>query len=135
MKRYSSGMYVRLAFSVAAHLDPEILVVDEVLAVGDVAFQRKCLGKMEDVAGHGRTVLFVSHNMQAVRSLCTHAVELSAGQVINRGEVGEVISAYLARLGRDRLVAHLAGEEGSGNARVTTARPARARPRGSPPAS
>ncbi len=98
VKRYSSGMYVRLAFSVAAHLDPEILVVDEVLAVGDVAFQRKCLGKMEDVAGHGRTVLFVSHNMQAVRSLCTHAVELSAGQVINRGEVGEVIDAYLERL-------------------------------------
>jgi lipopolysaccharide transport system ATP-binding protein len=98
VKRYSSGMYVRLAFAVAAHMDPEILVVDEVLAVGDVAFQRKCLGKMEDVAGHGRTVLFVSHNMQAVRSLCSRAVELSAGQVINQGEAGAVIGEYLSRL-------------------------------------
>src|SRR5213078_558895 len=70
VKRYSSGMYVRLAFAVAAHLEPEILVVDEVLAVGDVAFQKKCLGKMSDVAHSGRTVLFVSHNMQAVRNLC-----------------------------------------------------------------
>jgi lipopolysaccharide transport system ATP-binding protein len=98
VKRYSSGMYVRLAFSVAAHLDPEILVVDEVLAVGDVAFQRKCLGKMEDVAGLGRTVLFVSHNMQAVRTLCRQAVELSAGQVINSGDAASVVSAYLDRL-------------------------------------
>ena len=76
VKRYSSGMYVRLAFAVAAHLEPEILIVDEVLAVGDAAFQKKCLGKMEDVAGAGRTVLFVSHNMPAVRSLCTRVVQL-----------------------------------------------------------
>jgi len=98
VKRYSSGMFIRLAFAVAAHLDPEILVVDEVLAVGDIAFQRKCLGKMEDVAGKGRTVLFVSHNMQAVRTLCSRVVELEAGQVVNEGDTTEVIEAYLHRL-------------------------------------
>ena len=74
VKRYSSGMYVRLAFAVAAHLEPEILIVDEVLAVGDAEFQKKCLGKMQDVAGHGRTVLFVSHNMAAVGALCSHGI-------------------------------------------------------------
>ena len=82
VKRYSSGMYVRLAFAVAAYLDPEILIVDEVLSVGDAAFQKKCLGKMEDVAGGGRTVLFVSHNMSAVRALCSHCVRLSAGRLV-----------------------------------------------------
>ena len=76
MKRYSSGMYVRLAFAVAAHLEPEILLVDEVLAVGDAEFQNKCLGKMSDIAGEGRTVLFVSHNMPAVRTLCKRAILL-----------------------------------------------------------
>ncbi len=95
VKRYSSGMYVRLAFAVAAHLEPEILMVDEVLAVGDAAFQKKCLGKMEDVAGLGRTVLFVSHNMQAVRSICTRAIELSAGRVVRQGEVRTVVDEYL----------------------------------------
>ena len=108
VKRYSSGMYVRLAFAVAAHLDPEILVVDEVLAVGDVAFQRKCLGKMEDVAGHGRTVLFVSHNMQAVSTLCTRAVELSAGQIVNsrqRDRGGQHLPRPPGRVG---FFAHLA---------------------------
>ena len=81
VKRYSSGMYVRLAFAVAAHLDPEILLIDEVLAVGDAAFQEKCVSKMEDVSHEGRTVLFVSHSMSAVESLCTRAVllELRAG--------------------------------------------------------
>ena len=79
VKRYSSGMYVRLAFAIAAHLEPEILIVDEVLAVGDAAFQQKCLGKMKDVAGEGRTILFVSHNMEAVRRLCTRGVWLSRG--------------------------------------------------------
>ena len=78
MKRYSSGMYVRLAFSVAAHLEPEILIVDEVLAVGDMEFQRKCLGKMSEVAGEGRTVLFVSHNMAAVQRLCSTGLLLEA---------------------------------------------------------
>ena len=81
VKRYSSGMYVRLAFAVAAHLEPEILLVDEVLAVGDAAFQKKCLGKMGDVAKEGRTVLFVSHNMMAVKSLCRDGVLLRAGTV------------------------------------------------------
>ena len=91
VKRYSSGMYVRLAFAVAAHLDPEVLIVDEVLAVGDAGFQKKCLGKMEDVAGRGRTVLFVSHNMLAIRSLCTRAFELDHGRVVNSGESGKVV--------------------------------------------
>lgn len=81
VKRYSSGMYVRLAFAVAAHLEPEILIVDEVLAVGDAEFQKKCIGKMKDVAGHGRTVIFVSHNMAAVKMLCENAVVLSEGKI------------------------------------------------------
>src|SRR6201985_1240165 len=85
VKRYSSGMSVRLAFAVAAHLEPEILIVDEVLAVGDAAFQRKCLGKMQDVAQHGRTVIFVSHNMPAVQSLCTRAIWLHQGRIVARG--------------------------------------------------
>jgi lipopolysaccharide transport system ATP-binding protein len=97
VKRYSSGMYVRLAFAVAAHLDPEILIVDEVLSVGDAGFQKKCLGKMEDVAGSGRTVLLVSHNMQAIRSLCDDAVEIEAGRVVNRGGADEVVVHYLAQ--------------------------------------
>ncbi len=95
VKRYSSGMYVRLAFAVAAHLDPEILVVDEVLAVGDVAFQKKCLGRMSTVAGEGRTVLFVSHNMQAVRQLCTRAVWLKKGALVMNGLAGDVVNEYL----------------------------------------
>ena len=95
VKRYSSGMYVRLAFAVAAHLEPEILIVDEVLAVGDAAFQKKCLGKMGDVARQGRTVLFVSHNMTAVQSLCRRALMLSGGELIMDGLVGPVINRYL----------------------------------------
>ncbi|MFM8890719.1 MAG: ABC transporter ATP-binding protein [Planctomycetia bacterium] len=95
VKHYSSGMYVRLAFAVAAHLEPEILVVDEVLAVGDAEFQQKCLRKMKDVAGHGRTVLFVSHNMMAVRRLCTHAVLLNRGTVAASGRVADIVDAYL----------------------------------------
>src|SRR5262249_22137041 len=85
VKRYSSGMYVRLAFAVAAHLDPEILLVDEVLAVGDAAFQRKCLGRMSDVARGGRTVLFVSHNLGAVRSLCSRSLYLRSGSLAMDG--------------------------------------------------
>lgn len=95
VKRYSSGMYVRLAFAVAAHLDPEILVVDEVLAVGDAAFQKKCLGKMGAVAKEGRTVLFVSHNMGAVRGLTHKAVLLEHGRVLMMGDKNEVIQRYL----------------------------------------
>jgi lipopolysaccharide transport system ATP-binding protein len=97
VKRYSSGMYVRLAFAVAAHLDPEILIVDEVLSVGDAEFQKKCLGKMEDVAGHGRTVLFVSHNMAAVKALCTRAILIQGGRVTVSGAVDSVVDAYLGR--------------------------------------
>jgi len=95
VKRYSSGMYVRLAFAVAAHLNPEILIVDEVLAVGDAEFQRKCLGRMGEVAREGRTVLFVSHNMSAVRNLCTRAIQLANGRVVMAGETSEVTEAYL----------------------------------------
>lgn len=94
VKFYSSGMYVRLAFAVAAHLEPDILIVDEVLAVGDAAFQKKCLGKMKDVAGEGRTVLFVSHSMQAIQSLCNKGILLKNGQVEAVGEISEVIDAY-----------------------------------------
>jgi lipopolysaccharide transport system ATP-binding protein len=97
VKRYSSGMYVRLAFGVAAHLEPEILIVDEVLAVGDAEFQKKCLGKMKDVSDKdGRTVLFVSHNMTAMNSLCNSAIYMRNGKIQKIGEVGEVISTYLS---------------------------------------
>ncbi len=95
VKRYSSGMYVRLAFAVAAHLQPEILVVDEVLAVGDAAFQKKCLGKMGDVAKEGRTILFVSHNMAAVQALCDRAILLQSGKLIYDGPTAEVTQRYL----------------------------------------
>ncbi|MGI6454039.1 MAG: ABC transporter ATP-binding protein [bacterium] len=95
VKRYSSGMYVRLAFAVAAHLEPEILLVDEVLAVGDAQFQKKCLGKMKDVAGQGRTVLFISHNMQAIRSLCDRCILLSGGQIAAEGNTMEIVQKYL----------------------------------------
>jgi lipopolysaccharide transport system ATP-binding protein len=96
VKRYSSGMYVRLAFSVAAHLEPEILMVDEVLAVGDAAFQKKCLGKMSDVAARGgRTVLFVSHNMPSVQALCNRALLLASGEIRLNGDANSVTAAYL----------------------------------------
>ena len=94
VKRYSSGMRVRLAFAVAAHLEPEILIVDEVLAVGDAEFQKKCLGKMQEVAEHGRTVLFVSHNLAAVRSLCTHGLVLNNGGASFSGDVEKAIYHY-----------------------------------------
>jgi lipopolysaccharide transport system ATP-binding protein len=96
VKRYSSGMYVRLAFAVAAHLDPEILIVDEVLAVGDLRFQRKCLGRMSEAARGGRTVLFVSHNLDAVARLCTRALLLESGQIVRQGAVDEVVSEYVS---------------------------------------
>jgi lipopolysaccharide transport system ATP-binding protein len=96
VKRYSSGMYVRLAFAVAAHLDPEILIVDEVLAVGDAQFQKRCLGTMGDIARQGRTILFVSHNMTAIKSLCRKSISLNAGQIINRGLTDQVIKDYLS---------------------------------------
>jgi lipopolysaccharide transport system ATP-binding protein len=95
VKYYSSGMYVRLAFAVAAHLEPEILLVDEVLAVGDAAFQKKCLGKMQEVGREGRTILFVSHNMTAVQNLCQRCVWLDSGRTSEDGPSGQVISSYL----------------------------------------
>jgi lipopolysaccharide transport system ATP-binding protein len=97
VKRYSSGMYVRLAFAVAAHLEPEILIVDEVLAVGDAQFQKKCLGKMKDVSQGGRTVLFVSHNMSAILNLCTKALYLEGGKLTRSGEADSIVRYYLQR--------------------------------------
>ncbi len=97
VKRYSSGMYVRLAFAVAAHLEPEILIVDEVLAVGDAEFQKKCIGKMGDVAKGGRTVIFVSHNLSLVRQLCTTGVYLISGQVAHRGSASATVGEYVNR--------------------------------------
>jgi lipopolysaccharide transport system ATP-binding protein len=107
VKRYSSGMYVRLAFAVAAHLEPEILIVDEVLAVGDAEFQKKCLGKMDDVSRRqGRTVLLVSHNMSVIAKLCGKAIWLDQGSILEYGLTGELTTKYLSRLRRstDRVV-------------------------------
>jgi len=121
VKRYSSGMYVRLAFAVAAHLEPEILIVDEVLAVGDIAFQKKCLGKMQEVSTGGRTVLFVSHNMAAIQNLCSSALLLSAGRVTARGAVGDVVARYLEESGElaDTAIASRKDRRGSGALRLT----------------
>ena len=106
VKRYSSGMYMRLAFAVAAHLEPEILIVDEVLAVGDAAFQKKCLGKMGEVARGGQTVLFVSHNIGAIDQLCTRGIYLRNGQLISDGAVDTVVGEY-ARIAYLRGDAHI----------------------------
>jgi lipopolysaccharide transport system ATP-binding protein len=102
VKRYSSGMYMRLAFAIAAHLDPEILLVDEVLAVGDSQFQKKCLGKMGDVARSGRTVLFVSHNMSAIQALCSRALLLKDGRLVASGDPDVVVAEYLRSDSADR---------------------------------
>ncbi|MDD4690395.1 MAG: ABC transporter ATP-binding protein [Eubacteriales bacterium] len=104
VKRYSSGMQVRLAFSVAAHLDPEILLVDEVLAVGDAEFQKKCMGKMGEIAGEGRTVLFVSHNMAAVQNLCNSAFLMNNGKIIEKGDTDSIISFYLSHSHHEGIV-------------------------------
>jgi lipopolysaccharide transport system ATP-binding protein len=113
VKRYSSGMYLRLAFAVAAHLEPEILVLDEVLAVGDAQFQRRCLGKMEEVAGQGRTVLFVSHNMAAVGRFCDTCVWLEQGKVREIGDPEQVVARYLATGTEDSGEALFADDETS----------------------
>lgn len=97
VKRYSSGMYVRLAFAVAAHLEPEVLIIDEVLAVGDAEFQKKCLGKMNDVTKTGRTVVFVSHNMEAIKNLCSSAFLLEHGRIVEKGNVDVVVNKYLSQ--------------------------------------
>ena len=124
VKRYSSGMYLRLAFAVAAHLEPEILLVDEVLAVGDAEFQKKCLGKMGDVAREGRTVLFVSHNMAAVQALCARAILLRQGGVAVDGATGDVLREYLGHLQASAAHAFENNPErrGDGQVRLTGAR-------------
>jgi lipopolysaccharide transport system ATP-binding protein len=124
VKRYSSGMYVRLAFAVAAHLEPEILLVDEILAVGDMAFQKKCLGKMGDVAREGRTVLFVSHNMSAVRALCPRSLLLQEGMVIADGPTSDTQTEYYKGLQQVAInaqtdVMNTLNRRGSGEARFT----------------
>jgi lipopolysaccharide transport system ATP-binding protein len=98
VKRYSSGMYVRLAFGVAAHLETEVLLVDEVLAVGDAQFQKKCFEKMRDIGVQGRTILFVSHNMSAVRSICKQALIIEKGRVVAHGEIDETVDRYLSQI-------------------------------------
>lgn len=103
VKRYSSGMYVRLAFAVAAHLEPEILLIDEVLAVGDAEFQKKCLGKMSDISSEGRTILFVSHNMQAIQTFCNKAVFLNKGEIVEAGEVTHIVRQYLKSFSESKL--------------------------------
>jgi len=125
VKRYSSGMYVRLAFAVAAHLEPEILIVDEVLAVGDAGFQKKCLGKMEEVSNAGRTVLFVSHNMAAIETLCDRCVALVDGQVTHIGDSTDVVRKYLAKVsssGQMVALAERTDRAGSGQVRYTNVR-------------
>jgi len=122
VKRYSSGMYVRLAFAVAAHLEPEILLVDEVLAVGDAAFQKKCLGRMKDVATEGRTVLFVSHNMAAVSALCSKAMVLNSGVIeFPLGEVSAAVQQYLSQVNKitKAELAQRTDREGAGRIRIT----------------
>jgi lipopolysaccharide transport system ATP-binding protein len=98
VKRYSSGMYVRLAFAVAAHLEPEILAIDEVLAVGDVKFQKKCMGKMDQVSNSGRTIFFVSHNMAAIEFLCSKSILLEKGNIIGCGDTANIIGKYLSQM-------------------------------------
>lgn len=127
VKRYSSGMYVRLAFAVAAHLEPEIMIVDEVLAVGDASFQKKCIGKMGDVAHGGRTVLFVSHNMSAINNLCTRCLWINDGMIHMTGTPAEVVHAYLAESTRTGLAGEMdlrnwPSRYGNGEARIESAR-------------
>jgi lipopolysaccharide transport system ATP-binding protein len=105
VKRYSSGMYVRLAFAVAAHLEPEILIVDEVLAVGDAQFQKKCIGRMDEVSQQGKTVLFVSHNFPAVQRLCNKGILLESGKVKNQGEISKILSQYMQTISLNEEIA------------------------------
>lgn len=120
VKHYSSGMYVRLAFSVAAHLEPEVLLVDEVLAVGDLAFQKKCLGKMDDVTQEGRTVLFVSHNMALIQTLCQRGIFLQNGNVAADGTIMEAVAAYLKTLEQAEVqdIATRTDRRGKGQVRI-----------------
>ncbi|WP_204103355.1 MULTISPECIES: polysaccharide ABC transporter ATP-binding protein [Spirulina sp. CCY15215] len=125
VKRYSSGMYVRLAFAIAAHLAPEILVIDEVLAVGDVKFQKKCLGKMESVTEEGRTVLFVSHNMTTIKNLCNRGILLQDGQIKAQGDAKKVVDTYLSDLQQQAVSIQLrdrSDRQGSGDVLATSIR-------------
>jgi lipopolysaccharide transport system ATP-binding protein len=123
VKHYSSGMYVRLAFSVAAHLEPDILIVDEVLAVGDAAFQRKCLGKLESATrNEGRTILFVSHNLASVRQLCSRAILLNEGRLVANGTPAEIITRYMQAMPRTRGSATYRHIAGDGRARIGVVR-------------
>lgn len=118
VKRYSSGMYVRLAFAVAAHLEPEILIVDEVLAVGDAEFQKKCLGKMQDVSNSGKTLLFVSHNMAAIQNLCTRAIWMKNGQLMSDGDVNTAVQNYLQSGGNELTTSLADRKDRSGNGAI-----------------
>jgi lipopolysaccharide transport system ATP-binding protein len=118
VKRYSSGMYVRLGFSIAAHLEPDILIVDEVLAVGDSDFQKKCLGKMKEVSSQGRTILFVSHNLTAVESLCNKAIFMKNGQLVEQGGVKQVVNTYLTNYSKNKLHQNWESGKGPGNDQV-----------------
>ncbi|PWK26584.1 lipopolysaccharide transport system ATP-binding protein [Arcicella aurantiaca] len=119
VKRYSSGMYVRLGFAISAHLEPEILIVDEVLAVGDADFQRKCLGKMKDASTSGRTILFVSHNLTAVQGLCNKAMFMQKGQLMEMGETNQVLATYLSHVQKTALESWWdTPEEAPGNDKV-----------------
>jgi lipopolysaccharide transport system ATP-binding protein len=118
VKRYSSGMQMRLAFSVAAHLEPEILIIDEVLSVGDLAFQKKCLGRMETAAGEGRTVVFISHNLASVRSLCDRAIMLSGGRIVARGSASDVVDTYVSDMLTESQTSLRDRENRVGDARV-----------------
>lgn len=123
VKRYSSGMYVRLAFAVAAHLEPEILIVDEVLAVGDMQFQQKCIGKMSQIGNEGRTVIFVSHNMAAIQSLCDRGIILEHGQCIYDGTRDKAIDYYYKNNYREDMeISQIKDRKGSGRAKVTNIR-------------
>ncbi len=119
VKRYSSGMYVRLGFAISAHLEPEIMIVDEVLAVGDAEFQRKCLGKMKDASVSGRTILFVSHNLTAVQGLCNKSMFMQKGQLIEMGETSQVLATYLSHVQKTELEAvYTSPEEAPGNDKI-----------------
>jgi lipopolysaccharide transport system ATP-binding protein len=125
VKRYSTGMYVRLAFAVAAHLDPEVLVIDEVLAVGDYEFQQRCMGRIQDISGSGRTVLFVSHDMQAISRLCNRAYWLEEGHVQRSGSSRDVVAAYVQAqigVGAERSWSELAAAPGGGAVKLVSAR-------------
>jgi lipopolysaccharide transport system ATP-binding protein len=121
VKRYSSGMYVRLAFAVAAHLEPEIFIIDEVLAVGDASFQKKCLGKMEEVGKEGQTVLFVSHNMSAILNLCSRTIMLNSGEIIAEGTTEDIVRQYLQKIqeGTEQNISSTKERRGLGRVRFT----------------